>query len=77
MIAIGDVDEANSAIGLAGSGLAGALEITLARIQNDLFDLGADLATPYLPDEAEGVALRITVSGVDCEQSTDPTNPTP
>jgi cob(I)alamin adenosyltransferase len=52
MEAIGAVDEANSAIGLAavelasfnreGSDHAGAI----ARIQNDLFDLGADLATP-------------------------------
>ena len=46
--AIGDVDEANSAIGLArvaveNGGENGAM---LARIQNDLFDLGADLATP-------------------------------
>ena len=47
MAAIGDVDEANSAIGVA------LLAITdeghraiLARIQNELFDLGADLATP-------------------------------
>lgn len=46
MAAIGDVDEANSAIGVALAGLAGSLADDLALVQNDLFDLGADLATP-------------------------------
>jgi cob(I)alamin adenosyltransferase len=56
MAAIGDVDEANSAIGVARAALGpGSLGEMLARIQNDLFDLGADLATP---GEMEG-ALRI------------------
>ena len=45
--AIGAVDEANSAIGLAISAVPDdAHRATLTRIQNDLFDLGADLATP-------------------------------
>lgn len=45
--AIGRVDEANSAIGLAGACLGeGEHAAALRRIQNDLFDLGADLATP-------------------------------
>ena len=47
MEAIGAVDEANSAIGLAVVALAdGHHAAVLTRIQNDLFDLGADLATP-------------------------------
>ena len=47
MEAIGAVDEANSAIGLAVVALAdGEHAAALTRIQNDLFDLGADLATP-------------------------------
>jgi len=47
MVAVGEVDEANSAIGVARTALGpGAIEAMLARIQNDLFDLGADLATP-------------------------------
>jgi len=59
MAAIGDVDEANSAIGVAlGTGAAGAIAEELARIQNDLFDLGADLATPA---EVDG-ALRIVAA---------------
>jgi cob(I)alamin adenosyltransferase len=43
--AIGMVDEANSAIGLAAASDTGHAE-ALFRIQNDMFDLGADLATP-------------------------------
>ncbi len=46
--AYGDVDETNSAIGLARLSTAAMpeLDAMLERIQNDLFDLGADLATP-------------------------------
>jgi len=47
MEAIGAVDEANSAVGVALCAMAGMAETdSLLRIQNDLFDLGADLATP-------------------------------
>jgi cob(I)alamin adenosyltransferase len=57
MIAIGDVDEANSAIGIAIAALSdGALVRELGLIQNELFDLGADLATPAGIDGA----LRVT-----------------
>ena len=53
MQAIGDVDEANSAIGLAVIALGDhPMATALTRIQNDLFDLGADLATPAGADEA-------------------------
>lgn len=45
--AIGAVDESNSVIGLAAVALAGSEDAkSLFRIQNDMFDLGADLATP-------------------------------
>lgn len=47
MEAIGAVDEANSAVGFAAVALAdGEFAAAIYRIQNDLFDLGADLATP-------------------------------
>lgn len=47
MEAIGAVDEANSAIGLAVCAMTGSDHAAdLTRVQNDLFDLGADLATP-------------------------------
>lgn len=62
MAAIGDVDEANSAIGVARTHLDpdGAFDRMLARIQNDLFDLGADLATPLAGDQS--YALRVTAA---------------
>lgn len=43
---VGSVDEANAAIGLARLTATSATEQALGRVQNDLFDLGADLATP-------------------------------
>ena len=45
-VAIGEVDEVNATLGLARLHAHGDLDRTLARIQNDLFDLGADLAVP-------------------------------
>jgi cob(I)alamin adenosyltransferase len=63
MDAIGAVDEANSAIGLAVVALAGkAHSATLTRIQNDLFDLGADLATPGEDFTPSPMVLRIVPS---------------
>jgi cob(I)alamin adenosyltransferase len=44
--AYGAVDEANAVIGLARFHAEGEVDAALARIQNDLFDLGADLCTP-------------------------------
>lgn len=68
--AYGTVDEANAVIGLARALLAQGegkealperheIDRMLERIQHELFDLGADLATPFDPDEKEGAALRI------------------
>lgn len=62
MTAIGEVDESNAAIGVAIAALGpGDVADRLLRIQNDLFDLGADVATP---GEVEG-ALRIVSPQVD------------
>jgi cob(I)alamin adenosyltransferase len=63
MIAIGEVDEANSAIGVALAELefGSPAAASLLRIQNELFDLGADVATP---GEIEG-ALRIVADQVE------------
>src|SRR4051812_36117289 len=52
--AIGAVDEANSAIGVARTAATGDTDVMLARIQNDLFDLGADLSLPEDGHKAEG-----------------------
>jgi cob(I)alamin adenosyltransferase len=69
--AMGDVDEANCAIGLAlvavrdSSEAADlAIEPVLTRIQNDLFDLGADLCLPRQVDEKAGAVLRVAPSQV-------------
>jgi cob(I)alamin adenosyltransferase len=59
--AYGTVDEANAAIGVARLHAEGAALEMLARIQNDLFDLGADLCTPETSRRSEG-ALRILPS---------------
>ncbi|MHA6769661.1 cob(I)yrinic acid a,c-diamide adenosyltransferase [Sphingobium ummariense] len=65
MQAVGDVDEANSAIGLAIVAIGDAVEAGwLTMIQNDLFDLGADLATPLPEGADEPWALRIVASQV-------------
>src|ERR1700733_14448449 len=54
----GTVDEANAAIGLARLHAQGEIDAMLARIQNDLFDLGADLCVPEAGRRGGG-ALRI------------------
>lgn len=58
--AYGTVDEANSALGLARLGAPEVLEPMLARIQNELFDLGADLCVPETDPHPAGAALRMT-----------------
>jgi len=57
--AYGSVDEANAIIGLVRLHTSDELDAFLSRVQNDLFDLGADLCTPQDGRKAEG-ALRIT-----------------
>jgi cob(I)alamin adenosyltransferase len=63
--AYGTVDEANAVIGLARLQVEGEVAAMLERIQNDLFDLGADLCIPPKEGEAEGQALRIQDSQVE------------
>ena len=60
MAAIGDVDEANCAVGVALLALDRAMADTYSRVQNELFDLGADLATPFGTDEEPEWTLRVT-----------------
>jgi cob(I)alamin adenosyltransferase len=64
--AYGAVDETNACLGLARAHLPDPeLDAMLARIQNELFDLGADLSTPAKADEAEGSVLRVLDSQVE------------
>jgi cob(I)alamin adenosyltransferase len=62
--AFGTVDEVNAAIGLARLHATGEADAMLARIQNDLFDLGADLCTPEGNERRAG-ALRIVPAQVE------------
>ena len=64
--AYGTVDEANAAIGIERLHAAGntALDAALARIQNDLFDLGADLCTPGRGKGPGGARLTVTENQV-------------
>ena len=61
--AIGAVDETNAAIGIARLDAQGDRDAMLGRIQNELFDLGADLCVPEDGRKAEG-ALRVTPAQV-------------
>ncbi len=78
--AYGAVDEANANIGLAlvavqAESQLTALSASLLRIQNDLFDLGADLCVPEHDDEEPGANLRITEEQVTAlEQDIDTWN---
>ena len=64
--AIGEVDEANSAIGVALLAVTDAeVAAMLGRIQNELFDLGADLATPAEDFSPSDMALRVVQSQID------------
>jgi cob(I)alamin adenosyltransferase len=66
LAAYADVDEANSAIGaaLALGALPDEIATVLRSVQNDLFDVGADLCNPIVPDP-EYPPLRITGSYVE------------
>ena len=65
--AYGTVDETNATIGIARLHAEGDLDAALARIQNDLFDLGADLCTPDIENDATAPypRLRIIAAQVD------------
>ncbi len=59
--AFGTVDEANAAIGLARlhTSAMPKVDMLLARVQNDLFDVGSDLATPGDDEDSEHPTLRV------------------
>jgi len=64
--AIGDVDEANSAIGVALLAIDDpSVRAILAAVQNELFDLGADLATPGDDFTPTDMTLRVVAAQID------------
>jgi cob(I)alamin adenosyltransferase len=66
LMAFADVDEANAQVGLAlaQGGLDDDVVVVLTRVQNDLFDVGADFCTPVVPDP-EFPPLRIEQDYID------------
>ena len=60
--AYGTVDEANACVGQArlGTGSMPKIDMMLGRVQNDLFDVGSDLATPGEDDPSAPQSLRVT-----------------
>ena len=82
LVAYADVDETNASIGvaLALGQLPDEINQVLRRIQNELFDVGADLCTPLGDEETERTALRIKpdyVTGLeaDCDRFNEGLNP--
>ena len=79
MAAIGDIDELNSAVGVAICAIQDRVLVKSLRVvQNDLFDLGADMATPAAADDdfaPSEMVLRITADQVErLEQEIDAAN---
>lgn len=75
--AYGTVDETNATVGLARMHATGEMAAALARISNDLFDLGADLSRPNMERDAEAgyVVLRMIAPQVTrLEQEIDAMN---
>jgi cob(I)alamin adenosyltransferase len=73
--AIGAVDEVNACLGMVRLHTSGLMDDMLLRIQNDLFDLGADLATPETGEPLAWEPLRVVQSQVDrLEQEIDQLN---
>lgn len=68
LAAIGGVDEANAALGQVRLFSADAMDALLAQVQNDLFDLGADLATPS--DDVAWPVIRIRPEQVTALETT-------
>lgn len=62
--AYGGADETNATVGLARQHADGEMDLALSRIQNDLFDLGADLCRPDMEKDAEAeyTPLRMTAA---------------
>ncbi|MDF3034600.1 MAG: pduO [Alphaproteobacteria bacterium] len=74
--AIGEVDEANAVIGWAKQYAPEAIAILLTRIQNDLFDLGADLCTPEeKPDALRMIAAQVAFLETEIDKFNAPLEP--
>ena len=66
--AYGTVDEVNATVGLARLHAVGDMDAALARVSNDLFDLGADLCTPDMENDATAPYPRLRMIAVQVER---------
>lgn len=66
--AYGTVDEVNATLGLARLHAPAEMDADLARIQNDLFDLGADLCTPDLGNDSTTKHPRLRIAGAQVDR---------
>jgi cob(I)alamin adenosyltransferase len=66
--AYGTVDETNATIGLARLHAEGAIDEALGRVQNDLFDLGADLCRPEMEKDADAPYPPLRVAAAQVER---------
>ncbi len=66
--AYGTTDEVNATVGLARLHASGEVDEALARIQNDLFDLGADLCRPDMEKDAEAEYPPLRMAGSQVER---------
>jgi cob(I)alamin adenosyltransferase len=66
--AYGTVDELNATLGLARQHAQGDIDDRLSLVQNDLFDLGADLCTPDLEKDAEAEYPPLRMTGAQVER---------
>lgn len=72
--AYGAVDEANAVVGLARLHATEDVDLMLGLIQNDLFDVGADLATPHTGRKAKGALRVVTAQTARLEREIDALN---
>jgi cob(I)alamin adenosyltransferase len=66
--AYGTVDETNATIGLARQHSSGDMDAGLARVSNDMFDLGADLCTPDRENDADAPYPRLRIIDVQVDR---------
>ena len=66
--AYGTVDETNATVGLARQHATGEMDLALARISNDLFDLGADLCRPDMERDSEAAYVPLRILAVQVER---------
>lgn len=68
--AIGDVDETNAVLGIVRLNAPSSFQNLLQHLQNDLFDIGADLCYPTAPNLKKGSSLQVTEHSISYLETT-------